>query len=143
MLLWLKSPWRPAVLCVEITCRPGDTIESESDDSIAKETIEQLARTGLFAAEEVDEHLVYRLRYAYPLYSLDYAQRLDKIFDGLKSISNLLTAGRQGLFNHNNTDHSIYMGLRAADALLAEGADSTARRWYRTVEEFKHFRIVD
>ena len=32
---------------------------------------------------------------------------------------NLVTLGRQGLFNHNNMDHSIYMGLCAADLINA------------------------
>ena len=86
---------------------------------------------------------VHRLRYGYPLYSLDYYDRLETIFTGLRSITDLLTTGRQGLFNHNNTDHSILMGLRAAEALGRADDGSPANPWYDQVEEFKHFRIVD
>lgn len=136
------GPEDRSVLCVEITCRPGDALEREADEAITARVIEQLERTGLFRADEVDETLVYRLRYGYPLYSLDYAERLDTIFKGLASIDNLLSSGRQGLFNHNNTDHSIFMGLRAADAIL-EGGLVPADRWYAAVDRFKHFRIVD
>ncbi len=137
------GPEDRSVLCVELTCRPGDATDRETDENLAREVIAQMVKTGLFHADEVDERLVYRLRYGYPLYSLDYRERLNAIFAGLRSISNLLTAGRQGLFNHNNTDHSIFMGLRAADALLADDGRSPAERWYETVEQFKHFRIVD
>lgn len=137
------GPEDRSVLCVEITCRPGDPIERESDVAINAQVIEQMTRTGLFRMDEVDEALVYRLPYGYPLYSLDYHERLDTIFSGLRSVENLLTAGRQGLFNHNNTDHSILMGLRAADALASDDSRPAADRWYDTVEEFKQFRIVD
>lgn len=136
-----------SVLCVELTSRPGESPESDDDDAIIEETVRQLASTGLFKASEVEETHVVRLKYGYPLYSLDYHTRLDKIFDGLRCVGNLLTSGRQGLFNHNNTDHSIYMGLKSADAILAEpgaaAAATPAEAWYDTVEEFKHFRIVD
>lgn len=137
------GPADRSVLCVEITCRPGDAIERESDDAINRQVIEQMERTGLFRADEVDEAIVYRLPFGYPLYSLDYHERLDAIFAGLRPIENLLTSGRQGLFNHNNTDHSIFMGLRAADALTNDDGRTPAERWYDTVEQFKHFRIVD
>ena len=61
---------------------------------------------------------------------------------GQSGVRTSRASGRQGLFNHNNTDHSIYMGLRAADA-IAQSPDAPADPWYDTVEEFKHFRIVD
>jgi len=137
------GPEDRSVLCVELTARPDEGIETEPDAALAAEVIAQLGRTGLFGADEVEEWVVYRLRYGYPLYALDYRERLARVFDGLKRISNLLTAGRQGLFNHNNTDHSMYMGLRAADALAAETPAPAAERWYAEVEAFKHFRIVD
>jgi len=60
-----------------------------------------------------------------------------------REVKNLLTSGRQGLFNHNNTDHPILMGLRSADCLIEHGPLSPADPWYDTVDEFKHFRIVD
>jgi hypothetical protein len=68
---------------------------------------------------------------------------LAKVFQGLRSIENLISSGRQGLFNHNNTDHSILMGLRAAETLAEESTRPASDRWYDRVEEFKHLRIVD
>lgn len=137
------GPEDKSVLCVELTTRPGDAVDSDSDENIAAETVRQMASTGLFAESEVDEKIVYRLKYGYPLYSLDYAERLEKVFDGLARIENLLTCGRQGLFNHNNTDHSMLMGLRAADALIEDPAVPPAARWRARLDEFKRFRIVD
>jgi protoporphyrinogen oxidase len=136
------GPEDRSVLCVELTARPDDALWRESDDAIAEKTVAQLAATGLFGAGEVEERLVHRLRYGYPLYSLDYRERLQTALEGLASIDNLLTTGRQGLFNHNNTDHSIYMGLRAARAIAADPMRPAAR-WAEEAEEFKRFRIVD
>jgi len=41
----------------------------------------------------------------------------------VESIAGLETTGRQGLFKYNNMDHSIAMGLGAADSLLGVGQD--------------------
>ena len=137
------GPEDKSVLCLEITFRQEDPIARESDQALLAAVTEQIASTGLFGAHEVEEGLVYRLPWAYPLYRLDYAQRLQVVFDGLRRIPNLLTLGRQGLFNHNNMDHSIYMGLRAGDFLNREPVDRAVQSWYDSVGEFKKMRIVD
>lgn len=137
------GPADKSVLCVEITCRPGDALDRESDGALAREVVRQMAGTGLFAEREVEETLIYRLPFGYPLYSLDYDKRLDAIHAGLGRIENLMTCGRQGLFNHNNTDHSMLMGMRAAEALQKAGPSGAAREWAGMLEEFRHFRIVD
>lgn len=138
------APGDRTVLCIEITHRPGDAIEREHDEHLAEHVIEQMAGTGLFGRNEVAERHVYRLPYAYPLYTLDYAERLDTALDGLRGIPNLLTLGRQGLFNHNNMDHSMAMGLRAAEMVLAtNGNENTAARWYDQATEFRSIRIID
>lgn len=132
-----------SVFCLEITHRAGDTVGCESDASLIQTVTKQIASTGLFGANEVAEGVVFRTRYAYPLYTLDYAERLGRALAGLRRIPNLLTLGRQGLFNHNNMDHSIYMGLEAADLLNAQPASEAVQRWYDQAERFKIMRIVD
>lgn len=137
------GPEDRSVLCVEITHRCGDAIAGRDDAAIADEVVRQLAATGLFSADEVAETFVHRLPYGYPLYTLDYAERVERALAGLRGVTNLLTVGRQGLFNHNNMDHSIWMGLRAADALNAHGAENGQADWYANLEPFRRMRIVD
>ena len=48
--------------------------------------------------------------------------------------------GRQGLFLHNNTDHSLLMGYRAADAVAAGG---DRRAWASRLETFGAIRVAD
>ncbi len=132
-----------SVLCLEITVGPDGQLGHESDESILDLVREQITKTGLFSSKEIDEEHVYRLPYAYPLYTIDYDQRLARVFRGLRGIRNLITVGRQGLFNHNNMDHSIYMGLRAADTLNRYQTGEAVDHWYDQVDGFKRMRIID
>ncbi len=136
-------PGERSVLCLEVTTRPGDEADAASDDELAARVIRDLAGTGLVRADEVRERVVHRLRFAYPLYRLDYRERLGETLAALSRIPNLLTLGRQGLFNHNNMDHSIWMGLRAGDMIGELGAAAGQRQWYEQVDQFKSMRIVD
>jgi protoporphyrinogen oxidase len=137
------GPADKSALCVEITLRPGDAIGRASDAELIGQVSTQIADTGLLRADEIEDAFVYRISYAYPIYTLDYDRRLDRVFAGLRRIPNLMTAGRQGLFNHNNMDHSIFMGLQAADALNTLAPDRAVQSWYDRVGQFKHMRIVD
>ena len=137
------GPEDRSVLCLEITLRRGDPIAREDDATLIRAVTEQIASTGLFDAAEVDDALVYRLPFAYPLYTLDYLDRLDRVLSGLRRIPNLMTLGRQGLFNHNNMDHSIRMGLDAADRLNAAPPDQAVADWYDHVPSLRDIRIVD
>jgi len=137
------GPADRTILCLEITLRRGDALGRESDEALVKTATRQIASTGLLAEREVERGVVYRLPYAYPLYTLDYAERLRRALEGLRRIPNLITSGRQGLFNHNNMDHSIYMGLRAADLLNSLPAAEAVARWWDDADHFKTLRIVD
>jgi protoporphyrinogen oxidase len=132
-----------SVLCLEITHRRDQAPGTLDDETLRATVLAQIVETGLFRREEVEEVVLYRLPWAYPLYTLDYDTRLDKIFKGLRKISNLLTLGRQGMFNHNNMDHSIWMGLRSGDLLGAMPVRQAVERWYDGIGEFKTMRIVD
>ena len=57
--------------------------------------------------------------------------------DYLSNIQNLITNGRQGLFNYNNMDHCIDMGIKAANYIKNNGND-----WYEKVKSFD-YKIVD
>lgn len=137
------APEDKSVLCLEITLRRDDPCWDEADASWIDEVTRQIAATGLFRPDEVEEGLVYRLPYAYPIYHLDYDRRLDRALGGLRTVKNLITFGRQGLFNHNNMDHSMCMGMRAADLLNRMPVEAAVQAWYDRAGDFKRMRIVD
>ncbi|HOE96726.1 MAG TPA: FAD-dependent oxidoreductase [Candidatus Sumerlaeota bacterium] len=137
------APEDKSVICLEITMRRGDALARESDALILQTATEHIVSTGLFRKEEIEEGLVYRIPYAYPLYKLDYDVQLGKVLAGLRGLGNLVTLGRQGLFNHNNMDHSIWMGLQAADKLNSYETAEAVAAWYDRADDFKRMRIVD
>jgi protoporphyrinogen oxidase len=135
------TPSDETILCLEITARPGSALDRESDDQLIADVIRDLAKTRLVQPAEVGKSFVVRLPFGYPLYHQRVDSHLRRVFDGLRGWPHLVTTGRQGLFSHNNMDHSMHMGLEAARA-LAHAPEGVAR-WYDNVDRLRHFRIVD
>ncbi|MBI5154902.1 FAD-dependent oxidoreductase [Candidatus Poribacteria bacterium] len=132
-----------AMIVLEVTCHHGDRIWRASDRLLIRRTIEGLEHTGLLRREEVAAARVHRIPHTYPLYDLEYRRRLRHVWRYLSRFPKLLSAGRQGLFLHNNMDHSIHMGFRAAAVALREAPDAPEKAFYREVRRFQKFRIVD
>lgn len=117
------APADKTLVCAEITCDFGDDVWCDSDENLRQITVDDLVSIGLIQPEEVLETFTHREIYAYPLYVLGYKKHLDAVLSWVDGVGNLDTTGRQGLFKYNNMDHSIAMGLTAADALLEGDAD--------------------
>ncbi|MEZ6194198.1 MAG: FAD-dependent oxidoreductase [Planctomycetota bacterium] len=117
------APAGKTLVCAEITCDLGDEVWNKGDEELRRIATSDLEYMGLIKADEVLETFTHREVYAYPLYTLTYREPLAKIIGHLDGIENLDTTGRQGLFKYNNMDHSIAMGLGAADNILGRGED--------------------
>jgi protoporphyrinogen oxidase len=136
------SPGGHTVLCMEGTALGDDPEWSAPDGELGRRFVERMASTGLVRPEDVKETVVHRLEHGYPLYDLEYTARLRRIWQALQVVENLIPLGRQGLFQHNNMDHAIYTGLRAAKCWSEEAAP--AARWYsHELRSFQSFRIID
>src|SRR5438309_11603268 len=62
-----------------------------------------------------------RIRRCYPVYNCGYKGTLKLVEQYLSGIAGLTVIGRYGAFKYNNQDHSILMGLLAAEN-IAQGA---------------------
>ena len=60
-----------------------------------------------------------RIRKSYPQYGRGYEKRVEQISSYLSTINGLTLIGRNGAFKYNNQDHSIFMGLLAAENILS------------------------
>lgn len=129
-----------SLLSGEITCRGDDDLWTSNDAALVDSTQRALCAQGIVDPGSLSGAFVHRLERAYPLYTLDYRARLDRVLDYTIGFSNLVIFGRQGLFCHNNMDHSIVMGLRAASAARDKCPGAAMRD---NQEEFRRFRIVD
>ena len=109
-----SAPGENTALCCEITCREGDATWRMSLEQAARVAVADLERCGLVSAEETRPLDLARLPHAYPVYDLEYRERLELLRRGIENLECFTTTGRQGLFCYNNMDHSIEMGRAAA-----------------------------
>ena len=110
----LNAPEGKTLLCCEITCDFNDETWSASDEKLRQIAVDDLENVGLIAGHEVAEAWTHRTRFAYPIYDLDYAERLESAKAFIAQFENLFSAGRQGLFKYNNMDHSVEMGIETS-----------------------------
>jgi len=131
-----------SMIVFEITCQRDDATWNRSDEALIRATLRGAERTGILKSSEVVATMVHRIPGTYPFYDLDYRKRIRRIVKYLSQFPRIVSAGRQGLFLHNNMDHSIHMGFRAAQRLLDSPANP-AGAFYSEVRRFQSFRIVD
>ena len=62
-----------------------------------------------------------RLPHAYPLYTKGYREAFDALDRWIGGMDGLVTFGRQGLFAHDNTHHTMAMAYALVDSLRSDG----------------------
>jgi protoporphyrinogen oxidase len=123
------SPWMvpdPTKACVglEYFCFAGDELWTMADDDLVDLAAGELEDLGLAPREKVERGYAVRVPRAYPMYDVDYADRVATIREWLEGIPNLQQVGRNGLHRYNNSDHSMLTAIRAVENLtLGAGHD--------------------
>jgi protoporphyrinogen oxidase len=115
-------------ICAEWFCTEGDEIWRLPDEEVVERTVRHLADDlGFIDRSELIDGFVLRARDAYPVYSLDYAERVSTIKDYLQRFEHAISiAGRGGTFRYNNADHSIETGILVAQNLFGFSHDVDA-----------------
>ena len=108
-----------SVLCLEYWCFDEDPIWVEDEARLVARAREELARTGLARSEDVRDGAVIRVPRCYPVYERGYQEPLKVVTDWLDGIDGLTAIGRYGAFKYNNQDHSILMGIMAAESIAS------------------------
>jgi len=106
------------ILALEYWCYGEDEIWTWDDKDLAGLASRELRQTGLIGNRAVLDGFVHRVNRCYPVYSIGYKQNLAPIQNYLAGVQGLAVIGRYGSFKYNNQDHSILMGLLAADNVL-------------------------
>jgi len=122
---WSKDmcPEGTTSICAEWFCTKDDEVWALDDQEIVDRTVGHLADDlGFIDREEVIGGFALRAHHAYPVYTLDYGQRVGELKDFLRKHEEYVSiAGRGGTFRYNNADHSIETGLLVAQNVM--GAD--------------------
>jgi protoporphyrinogen oxidase len=106
---------KETILCLEYWCYDDDVIwKSNHDDLISMATTE-IYQTSLIPKGSVLAGKVMRVPKCYPVYATGYRTHLEPIEQYLSEQKGLSVIGRYGAFKYNNQDHSILMGLLAAE----------------------------
>ena len=83
-----------------------------------------------------------RLPQAYPIYERGYESRFAAIDQWIGTLPGVLTLGRQGLFAHDNTHHTLAMAYAAVDCLDESGRFDRGR-WAKYREVFETHVVED
>lgn len=108
-----------SILTLEYWCYNQDEIWAKTDEELIKLASEELVKTGLIGTAAISAGYVKRLARSYPVYSKGYKEVLKPIQEYLSGLEGLSVIGRYGSFKYNNQDHSILMGILAADNLIS------------------------
>jgi protoporphyrinogen oxidase len=114
----LHGDEKTSILCMEFWCQENDETWKLPDDVLIENAKTEIAGTGLSKGAEVLDGKVYRINRCYPVYSIGYRDILEPVEDYLRTVKNLIPIGRYGAFKYNNQDHSILMGLLAAENVV-------------------------
>lgn len=124
--------WSPAMvpdqsttsLVLECFCTKDDHIWKMTDEEVGRRCVEDLEKKLKFidSSEVVDFSCVRTLQ-AYPVYDLQYADKIKVINDFLAGFEGLHIVGRGGTHRYNNADHSIEMGLLLGRKILGYDVD--------------------
>lgn len=97
-------------ITAEITCSGSEDFWSDPG-LLLPDLIRDLDRVGAAREEDILFVMPERVRETYPVYTLDYRERLE----GVSPPAGLRLIGRCGSFWYNNMDHSIAQALAAAE----------------------------
>jgi protoporphyrinogen oxidase len=113
--------WSPTVvpdgktaLTLEIACDYEDNIWTMPDAELWELCRKALESLGILKDAKITGYFSSYAKHAYPVYHLDYDEKVSRLYRYIAGIKNLRSIGRQGLFRYNNMDHSLKMGLLTA-----------------------------
>lgn len=130
------------VLCAELPCSREDAVWSLNDTQLGELVKEGLARFDLPVRVPMRQVVSRRLPQAYPIYTQGYRDHFERLDQWVGGIEGVVTLGRQGLFAHDNTHHTLAMAYAACHCLDSE-ANFNRARWAQFRSEFESFVVED
>jgi protoporphyrinogen oxidase len=135
------GPDDETVLTADFTASEGSELWQASDEELVGKVIDGLVSSGFIEPEDVKGQLVIRRKNFYPRYDQQYADKLQVVNQKLRGVKNLLTTGRIGMYNYNNSDHCADMGRFIAQRL--EQGEKPADIWQALERRVANYKIVD
>jgi len=115
---------RSTILALEYWSYNHEPLWNQTDQELIQLGKEEITNTGLVEPSQITDGEVIRINRCYPVYDKGYKTHLKPIEEYLNGFDNLTAIGRYGAFKYNNQDHSILMGILAADKVLNNSTQS-------------------
>jgi UDP-glucose-4-epimerase GalE len=109
---------KASILALEYWCNEDDAFWVWDDTELIALASREIRNTGLAGTAIISAGHVVRIPRCYPVYQRGYKEHLKPIEQYLSTITGLTAIGRYGAFKYNNQDHSILMGILAANNIL-------------------------
>ena len=109
---------KESILCLEYWCYDEDDIWKNNSDQLIRKATSEVYRTKLVQQGSISEGKVIKVPKCYPVYETGYRNKLEPVEKFLSTRECLSVVGRYGAFKYNNQDHSILMGLLAAENVV-------------------------
>jgi protoporphyrinogen oxidase len=106
------------ILALEYWANDDEALWREDDAALIARAEREIRSTGLLGKATVLDGDVFRIRRCYPVYARGYKELLRPVIAYLNGFTGLTVIGRYGAFKYNNQDHSILMGILAAENIL-------------------------
>jgi len=111
---------KSSIVALEYWCNDSDELWSMDDNKLIELGRKEFVETSLARREEIADGHIIRIHRCYPVYKKDYKEILKPIVNYLRQIGGLTVIGRYGSFKYNNQDHSILMGMLAAENITGD-----------------------
>lgn len=135
------GPSHQTAITADFTAGEDSELWNSPDDLLVQRVVDGLVATGFIQKDEVIGHSVIRRKNFYPRYDLEYAEKMKTVSEKLREVPNLLTTGRIGMYNYNNSDHCADMGRFIAEHLAA--GEDPPEIWRALEKRVADYKIVD
>lgn len=113
-----NAPAGKSGVVLEISCIENDDYWRNPERLRARIEKSMLDMKLIEKVEDIIDIKFERIPNVYPIYTMDYYEKLEKVMKELEGFENLRLIGRTGTFWYNNMDHSIKMSLEMADSII-------------------------
>ena len=110
-------------LCLEYWTNEDDALFNQDSGSFEAMAQADLKRLGLMNSAQIVSCKVLKVAKTYPIYYNGYQEDLKALQQQLNGIENLYPIGRYGSYKYNNQDHSLLMGMLAAQKIAGDNID--------------------
>ncbi len=110
-------------LAAEVPCFRHEPVAALSAEELKSKVVRELVALGIIRAEEVLDWRVHELPNAYPVYALDFEDRVTTVLAFLRYLKNLEPLGRNGLFHYSHLHDQMRM---ARDLIASLTGDTVA-----------------